>query len=258
MQELTIDRLTGYYRRRAPLIFGGHRHGEREFKYVFAGKLEVTYDNTVITLSAQDAMLTEPNVFHRERTLTADCEYLVLQFSSACFPSVEGAVIRPLGDWERRLCLLLCEGLSAELRANEWRSDRLASVSAPPLRLFEALLLSLTSAPQRSAPQESARGALYHSAVDLMRADLSRHLTIGELSRALGTSPTLLKSVFAEYTGRGVQAHYLGLRLEAARLLLSEGHAVAEVAERLGFSSPSYFSQCFLRECGCPPSRYRK
>ena len=258
MQELSIGRLTGYYRRRAPLVFEGHRHEEREFKYIFSGQLEVTYDNTVISLSARDAMLTEPGIFHRERTLTEDCDYLVLQFSCEDFSGGEGAVVRRLSDWEQRLCRLLCDRLSTELRANEWRSELLESVTPAPLRLLEALLLSVTSTPQESKPAESRQAALYHRAVDLMRADLSHHLTIGEISHALGVSPTLLKSVFTEYTGHGVQAHYLGLRLEAACLLLSAGHAVAEVAERLGFSSPSYFSQCFLRECGCPPSKYRK
>ncbi len=256
MQDGRITALSGYYRRRAPLIFLGHHHPDREFKYLLSGKLEVTYGNTVITLSSGDVMLTEPSIFHRERTLTEDCEYIVLQFSPADWTGGEGATVGHPRGTDAALCRLLCERLSAELPANEGAVVAPAvSPATPPL--LEAVLLAADAAPRASAP-EGRRAEIYRRTVDLMQADLSRHLTIGELSRALGVSPTLLKSVFSEYTGHGVQAHYLGLRMEAACRLLSEGESASEVSVRLGFTSPSYFSQCFLRECGCPPSRYRK
>ena len=256
MEARRIETIGGYYRRRAPLVFLGHRHPDREFKYLLSGKLEVTYGNAVITLTAGDVMLTEPNVFHRERTLSEDCEYIVLQFSPTEPTLGEAARIGHPRGTDAALCRLLCERLAAEFPSNAIKREALP-LSPASLCLFEAVLHITEAAPREHAP-ESRREEIYRRAIDLMQAELSRHLTIGELSRAIGVSPTLLKSVFSEYTGQGVQAHYLGLRMEAARRLLLEGIPAAEVSVRLGFSSPSYFSQCFLREHGCPPSRYRK
>ena len=42
----------------------------------------------------------------------------------------------------------------------------------------------------------------------------------------------------------------------AAELLRQGGQTIAEVAERTGFNSTSYFSKCFQKEFGCKPSEY--
>ncbi len=48
------------------------------------------------------------------------------------------------------------------------------------------------------------------------------------------------------------------VRLQAAAKMLSEGEfSVAEIAEKVGFSNPSYFSKCFKDAFGVIPKRYR-
>jgi AraC-like DNA-binding protein len=47
------------------------------------------------------------------------------------------------------------------------------------------------------------------------------------------------------------------IRLHRAADMLREGRlSIADVAERTGFSSASYFSKCFQKEFGCKPSEY--
>ena len=47
------------------------------------------------------------------------------------------------------------------------------------------------------------------------------------------------------------------IRLHRAADMLREGRlSIADVAERTGFSSTSYFSKCFQKEFGCKPSEY--
>lgn len=49
------------------------------------------------------------------------------------------------------------------------------------------------------------------------------------------------------------------IRMERAAQMLLEGKlTVSEIAERTGFSSPSYFSRLFQETYGCKPSEYRK
>ena len=47
------------------------------------------------------------------------------------------------------------------------------------------------------------------------------------------------------------------LMSEAEQLLNGTGLQVAEVADRLGFRDPAYFSRFFQRHAGMPPGRYR-
>ncbi len=45
------------------------------------------------------------------------------------------------------------------------------------------------------------------------------------------------------------------IRLHRAADMLRQGNlSIADVAERTGFSSTSYFSKCFQKEFGCKPS----
>ena len=45
-------------------------------------------------------------------------------------------------------------------------------------------------------------------------------------------------------------------RLQKASSLLSTGLDISTVAYQVGFSSPSYFSQCFKEQYGFTPSEY--
>lgn len=45
--------------------------------------------------------------------------------------------------------------------------------------------------------------------------------------------------------------------IEAKRLLVYSGVSVAEIAHRLGFEDPAYFSRFFSQRAGCSPRAYR-
>ncbi|MFZ1468717.1 MAG: helix-turn-helix domain-containing protein, partial [Paracoccaceae bacterium] len=66
---------------------------------------------------------------------------------------------------------------------------------------------------------------------------------------------TLFRAAFGTTPG----AHALGLRLQAARRMLTETqHPLAEVALRTGFSSPATLSRAFRSTYGLPPGALRR
>lgn len=59
-------------------------------------------------------------------------------------------------------------------------------------------------------------------------------------------------------TGQSPSGFIRAIRLKkAAALLAGQGMTVAEVADRVGFSTPSYFSKCFREMFGVLPTQYR-
>lgn len=46
--------------------------------------------------------------------------------------------------------------------------------------------------------------------------------------------------------------------LASCELLTDTDHSIGEIAQLTGFSSQSYFSQCFLKQCGMTAGAYRK
>lgn len=76
------------------------------------------------------------------------------------------------------------------------------------------------------------------------QASLSRAAFFARFNRTLGLAP---------------MAYLSAWRMGLARRLIEDGElAIAEIAERVGYSSASTFTTAFTRHVGLPPSRYKR
>ncbi len=89
--------------------------------------------------------------------------------------------------------------------------------------------------------------------------DLSRRVTIEELSRKFLINPSTMKEVFREVYGSSIAAHVREHRMgRAAALLKGSDMSIAEVASAVGYGSHSKFTAEFRRAYGMPPTEYRR
>ncbi len=59
--------------------------------------------------------------------------------------------------------------------------------------------------------------------------------------------------------GTTIRQYVILRRIEAARLLLSEGsHSISEIGDIVGYQDHSAFSRAFRRLSGCTPRRWRQ
>jgi AraC-like DNA-binding protein len=84
-------------------------------------------------------------------------------------------------------------------------------------------------------------------------------LTLSEAARLAGRSASSVSHLFTERTGRSFKRTQVEARIAAAeRMLRGEpGVSVKEVAYRLGYDDPLYFSRIFRKYRGVPPSAVR-
>lgn len=89
----------------------------------------------------------------------------------------------------------------------------------------------------------------------LIRKALESNLTIQQVAEELGVSYSNFRKLFKEYTGLSPATYQQELRLLRAKELLSTTDmTVKEIAYRLNFESPDYFSAKFKAKMGCKPS----
>lgn len=83
---------------------------------------------------------------------------------------------------------------------------------------------------------------------------------VNVLCREIGLGRTSLYSKFKSLTGMTPNAFILNYKLKsAATMLKNEDHLqIADIAFRLGFGSPVYFSRCFKTQYNMSPQDYRK
>lgn len=130
-------------------------------------------------------------------------------------------------------------------------------------RLVEVLLIeALRSTSGDDAPPGLLRGladARLAPAIRQMHGHLARPWTMAELARKAALSRSAFFERFSRTVGLPPMEYLLAWRMAVAKDLLRAGSlGLAEVAERVGYSSASTFSTAFSRHVGQAPGRYAR
>jgi len=188
-----------------------------------------------------------------------DCRYII---GHCLFASPDAALLVPLLPrhvhvrGEPRLSML------AQLVGDESRAQRPARDSVMT-RLLEVLLIeALRSTGGTAASPGLVRGmadARLAAALRLMHASPARAWTMAELAQEAALSRSAFFERFSRAVGKAPMEYLLGWRMALASDSLRRGaFSIAEVAERVGYSSASTFSVAFARHVGMPPARYAR
>jgi AraC-like DNA-binding protein/quercetin dioxygenase-like cupin family protein len=124
-----------------------------------------------------------------------------------------------------------------------------------------ALRHSLSAVAQLAIAPRDPRSAQERvmKSIELLRRDWQRPHRLEELATVAGVSVTHFSALFRRLTGFAPIDFLIRLRVQhACRLLDATNLSIQEVAERVGYPDPYYFTRCFRRIMGCAPRIYRK
>lgn len=215
-------------------------------------------DGTRLTLAPREAVLLRPGTLHDYGTSPAAGRWHLL-YSHVHPPATWLALL----DWPEvapglgmiRLGAAVDSRVRQSLRAAA-RSARLAVGRSELFALngLETALLWFDSQnPRRHQLDERVLAVLEH-----IDAQLDGDLEVAELASIAHLSPSRLSHLFTAQVGTSLARYIEAQRLElAARLLEMTPDPVAEVARRVGFRDPLYFSRRFRVLRGLSPSAHR-
>ena len=84
-------------------------------------------------------------------------------------------------------------------------------------------------------------------------------ITLKTISKQFYISPNYFSYLFKEQTGENFHDYLLKVKIEKAKILLTETNYKAyEVSHIIGYSEPAYFSKLFRKYTGNNPTEYRK
>ena len=157
---------------------------------------------------------------------------------------------------EQRLSTLV------QLVGDESRADRPVR-EIVMARLLEVLLIEAF----RSSASTAASPGLVRALADARLALALRCMhgrpadawTVVQLAREAGMSRSAFFARFSAAVGVSPMEYLLAWRMALARQMLRQRElAIAEIAERVGYSSVSTFGVAFTRHVGMPPGRYAR
>lgn len=242
---------------KSSFTFSGESHGFWEATYVYRGNLEVTCDDKVYNIVAGDLIFYPPFAFHKvNRVGKEGAKVLNISFSViGDLPSAFNFGVFSTSDDEGTFFKSIFNSVKTFIDKRE-ENEYVAQFSADRLSSFIIELSFNHNTENRLSSSPSA--IQYQMLVSSMRENVYHNFSITEFASSNNISISYIKNLFSRYAGVAPKRFYSVLRLNEAKTLLKNGNSVSEVADKLNFSSPNYFSLYFKKSTGMTPLEYKK
>ena len=236
-----------------------HTHNHLELFYIVGGKGQFLIQDQLYPVNVNNLVIINPNVIHTEVSLNAQpLEYIVL--------GVEGVELKTSGDANGQFSILdqfesveISGCLRNILRETELKSTGYEDVCQAYMeiliiRLMRNITLAIPAEPQAiSANRQCAAVRRY---IDL---HFKEPLTLELLAEEGHMNKYYLSHAFKREYGVSPINYMISRRIEESKYLLAETDlSLSQIAQLLGFSSLSYFSQVFRKTQSLSPMEYRQ
>ena len=252
-----------------------HTHNALEIYFTLTDLPDVLLNDTVSGVASGSLIIIPPHYVHQlfNQKLTVYERYIITiksswlndvlgdesHLMSYASPSCPPQIIR----LSPKNASGLKNMLSDYLRSSS--SDNAPTVTLSSLAEFFPLLRDLDFLITDGIKRSSAGSLSFSQSqknVNRIIAYINRHLnepiTLDDIAAEFFLNKDYIGRLFKEHTHASI-GHYIAVqRAGLASGMLEEGFSVAEVQERLGFSSYSYFFKFYKKMTGISPSQYRK
>lgn len=236
-----------------------HAHNYSELFYIVGGDGQFRIEDRLYPVTANQLVIVNPNVIHTEVSLEArPMEYIVL--------GIDGLELSVSENTDRRFCILDCrssgdiltclKNILREMKAAQpgYKSICQAYMEILIIRLIRSTGTSISTS--HDTPQASRQCATVRHYID---THYKEQLDLDQLAGAAHVNKYYLAHAFKREYGISPINYLIQRRIEESRYLLRETDlSLSQIAQMLGFSSASYFSQTFRRTDGVSPMEYRK
>lgn len=219
-------------------------------------------------LAAGDVLLVPAGEPHRMLEMKRS-EYWGLSFCVPCFAADGGAAL--LEPFERvrggaapvvhipaaRHGFL--DELFRELEQAAKREPQPAqALDAVQRSLLTLILSEVDRAAAPGAPRTSSKRGVVIDSLRFIERNCLKRLTLGDIAKAVGKSPTYVTSALTQATGKSAGEWIVSGRMaEARRLLLHSDEMIDVISERVGYADPTHFIRMFRRAHGATPAAWR-
>lgn len=232
-----------------------HTHPFTELFLVTGGVGDFYVENNIYPLKKGDFILVNPNTTHTEKSdEKKPLEYIAVAVDNFSLTLNDSNhfifnCINKYADIIRYMDSMLAEQQGDKLYSNRICQNILEIILIEILRITK---LNVDTEPTINASKECFKLKKY------LDSNYASKITIDDLARLSNLNKYYLIHSFNKYFGSSPINYLCGIRIRAAKeLLANSDYSIAQIAQSAGFSSQSYFTQCFMKDCSISPSAYR-
>lgn len=289
--SITIDSLqTIHYFKFSPdYNYRGESHAFWEFIYIDFGILNVRIENDIYTLEKGDLILVSPDAFHNvwgNYQHPSDIAVISFRSPTSQLFGLSHKIIKTsqrqqffIGQFLKEARLTFAAELEKPAILKLEKKENLPFGSEQSLRnLLELLVIDLVRKNTESLPPLPPEQLMKTESISARSSTIKLHkdriiirqiqdyfenhlgdstLTLQQVCKENFVSSALLQQVFRRNLGTGVIEYYNNLRMERAMHFIQAGkYNMTEISQMLGYNSLHYFSRCFKKAVGIPPTAY--
>ena len=235
-----------------------HTHNHQELFFSGGGKGQFLINNRLHPVDVTHLVIINPNVPHTEVSLNAQpLEYIVL--------GIEGIELAASGSSDGQFSILdryeSVEGSSCLrniLREMEQKNTGYEDVCQAYMEILIIRLMRTTALSVPAEPRTAAGNRQCAAVRRYIDLHFKEALTLEQLAQEGHMNKYYLSHAFKREYGISPVNYMISRRIEESKYLLAETDlSMSQIAQLLGFSSLSYFSQVFHRTQGMSPKEYR-
>lgn len=236
-----------------------HAHNYMELFYITGGKGQFLIRDQVYPVETHDLIMINPNVLHTETGVNAKpLEYIVL--------GIRGVELASKGTFNGQFLILNCFEnkemtvcIHNILREMERKNPGYEEVCQAYVEILIIRLMRNIAIFAGGSPKEISENPQCATVKRYMDLHFKESLTLEQLAAEAHVNKYYLAHAFKREYGVSPINYLISLRVEESKYLLSETDlTMSQIAQILGFSSPSYFSQVFRKTQGISPMDYRR
>lgn len=248
--------------------FPGELHDFWECVYVIDGGINVSGDERVYKLGAEDIIFHKPMEFHKfyvDNPRGARLFVCSFNAKGELVQKLEKSVFHLSEEQKKvmkRLITYMRGYADTEIvgRQNSYLKEfeKNAVYSQMVYTYITQIFLMLCDNGKAAERYNDFEADIFGSAVECMSNNIGENFSVEEIASMCHTSPTGLKRIFNKFAGVGVHKYFLLMKMNKGTEFLKNGNSVAQTADMLGFADSGYFSKVYKREMGISPSKTRK
>lgn len=236
-----------------------HTHNHTELFYIVGGKGQFRIQDQLYPVNVNNLVIINPNVTHTEVSLNAQpLEYIVL--------GIEGVELATSENSNGQFCILdhfesveVSGCLRNILREMEQKGTGYEDVCQAYMEILIIRLMRNTALAVPAEPQVNSGNQQCTAVRRYIDMHFKEPLTLEQLAEEAHMNKFYLSHTFKREYGVSPINYMIHKRIEESKYLLAETDlSMSQIAQLLGFSSPSYFSQVFRRTQSVSPMEYRQ
>ena len=236
-----------------------HTHNHTELFFIVSGKGQFLIQDQVFPVDVNNLVIINPNVPHTEASLNAQpLEYIVL--------GIDGIELATKENSNGEFCILdhfesvdISSCLRNILREMELKNTGYMDVCQAYMEILIIRLMRNTDLAVQTQPQVISGNSQCAAVRRYIDLHFKEPLTLEQLSEEAHINKYYLSHAFKREYGVSPINYMISRRIDESKYLLAETDlSMSQIAQLLGFSSLSYFSQVFRKIHGSSPIEFRQ